>query len=344
MSGSNSRRLVSEAMQGRTTEIPAYFWLADPALEAKVGDIVGVRCWFERLDFLEKGGPFKRGEETRREWVERIEPDEYDWPTANDLAVEMDEILADALRVDGTKSFQLEILGPTEHSEYSCSSGKTPEARRLDQVSHQFDFSILTVLDARKADMIHKRFFDLLLDVVRQATEYQAIDSIRIADDFCSYAGSIYRPDFTETIIRRQIELGRTVIKGGKYSVLHSDGDIRKYLPALGEAYSGFHPLDVRSKSTVPDAHEWATALASVRELLPETVFFTGIPVDLLCNSEVSSEELVGVVRHVIDSVGPNHLVLTTTHRPYPGCSFQDFEQKAYAVKRLLRAIAHRTT
>jgi hypothetical protein len=331
-------------MRGKATEIPVYFWLADPQLEASVGDIVGVRCWFDRFEFLEKGGPFKRGAETRREWCERLQPDEYDWPTADDLVAEMDQIVADTLKIDGTKSFQLEILGPTEYSEYSCSSGKTPEAKRLDQVTHQFDFSVLTILDPRKADMIHRRFFDLLLEVVRRATEYDAIDSVRVADDFCTYGGSIYRPDFTQTILRRQIELGRGILEGGKYSVLHSDGDLRKHITALTQAYSGFHPLDITSKSTLADAHEWATSLGELRRLLPEAVFFTGIPVDLLCNSEVSADELVDVVRHVIDSVGQDRLILTTTHRPYPGWSFRDFEQKVHAVKRFLRTTAHPMT
>ena len=333
-----SRALVAEAMQGRATRIPLYFWLADPNFEARVGDIVGVRCWFKRLDFLENGGPFKRRAETRREWCDRIQPDEYEWPTSDDLITEMDETVADTLEVDRTKSFQLEILGPSEYSEYSCSSGKTAQGRGLDQVSHQFDFSVLTVLDPLKAEMIHARFFELLHQVAKRATEYDAIDSVRIADDFCSYAGSVYRPDFTQRIVQRQVELGQAVLKGGKYSVLHSDGDLTKYLTPLAQGYSGLHPLDLKSKSTLADALDWATALTSVRELLPDTVFFTGIPVDLLCNSQVSADELVEVVKRVIEAVGAERLVLTTTHRPYPGWSFRDFEEKARAIKRFLQA------
>ena len=337
----NSRALVAKTMQGEATKIPLYFWLADPKLEARVGDIVGVRCWFKRLDFLEKGGPFKKGAETRREWCERLQPDKYEWPTSGDLITEMDKIVADTLRVDRTKSFQVEILGPSECSEYSCSPGRNAQARGLEQVSHQFDFSVLTVLDPRKAEMIHTRFFELLLQVAKRAAEYDAIDSVRIADDFCSYAGSVYRPDFTQRIVQRQVELGRAVIKGGKYSVLHCDGDLTKYLTALAQGYSGLHPLDFKSKSTFPDALDWATGLTSVRQMLPDTVFFTGIPVDLLCNSQVSAHEVVEVVRNVIEAVGPERLVLTTTHRPYPGWSFSDFEDKACAIRRFLDASRH---
>jgi len=339
----DSRELVSEAMQGKATGLPVYFWLADPELEARVGDIVGIRCWFKPFEFLEKGGPFNRGSETRREWCDRLRPDEYDWPTVNELKSEMDEVVAAALKIDKSKSYQLELLGPTEYSEYSCSSGKTPEAMKLGQVTHGFDFSVLTILEPRKADMIHRRFFELLAGVASRATRYDGIDSIRIADDFCTYAGSIYRPDFTNVILGRQAELGKAITEGGKYSVLHSDGDLRKHLLPLSKAYSGFHPLDISSKSTVADAHEWAESLEAVRASLPEAVFFTGIPVDLLCSSYVSAGELVEVVKHVVKSVGRERLVLTTTHRPYPGWSFRDFEEKANAVKRFVRATAEQT-
>jgi len=327
-------------MRGRSSRLPLYFWLADPNLEAAVGDIVGVRCWFKCFDFLEKGGPFKRGTETRREWCDRLDPEAYRWPTVDDLVSEMDETVADTVEVDRTKSYQLEILGPTEYAEYSCSSGKTPQARRLNQISHQFDFSILTVLSPDKADIIHRRLFDLLRHVVRRATEYNSIDSIRIADDFCSYTGSIYKPDFTSTILQRQVELGRSITRCGKYSVLHSDGDITRYFDSLVQGYSGFHPLDISSKSTLADAQKWASALGAVRRNLPDTVFFTGIPVDLLCNTDVSAEELIDVIKCVVRSVGSDRLVLTTTHRPYPDWSFRDFEQKVRSIIEFVHAIS----
>ncbi len=332
----DSRELVLEAMRGRAPRIPLYFWLADPRLEAKIGDIVGVRCWFESLDFLEKGGPFRRGNETRREWCDRLQPDEYDWPSIDALCSEMDRIVAETLKVDLSKSYQLEILGPTEYSEYSCSQGASSHAKELNQIAHHFDFAILTLLDPDKAEMIHSRLFSLLLEAAKRAAGYEGIDSVRVADDFCTYAGPIYRPEFTERIVARQVELGRTISARGKWSVLHSDGDLRKYLPTLAGAYSGLHPLDLRSKSTVLEAYEWAASLAEARLLAPETVFFTGIPIDLLCNPKTSPDALVKVADQVIRHVGATSLVLTTTHRPYPGCSFQDFEEKVSAIRRYL--------
>jgi hypothetical protein len=332
----DSRELVLAAMEGKAPRVPVYFWLADPELEAKVGDIVGVRCWFKSFDFLEKGGPFRKGNESRREWCERLQPQEYSWPSLDTLFSEMDNIVAETLKVDGGKSFQLEILGPTEISEYSCSQGRNAQGRELGQVSHQFDFSILTILDPRKAETIHGTLSSIILEVAKRAAEYDGIDSIRIADDFCTYNGSVYRPEFTERIVNRQTELGNVIKAEGKYSVLHSDGNLGKHLSALGSVYSGLHPLDLRSKSSVADALEWAEMLGEARRLIPETVFFTGIPIDLLCNSGVSSLELVDVVRHVVENAGSDRLVLTTTHRPYPGWSFADFEEKAIAIKRLL--------
>jgi len=72
--------------------------------------------------------------------------------------------------------------------------------------------------------------------------------------------------------------------------------------------------------------------------LVPESVFFTGIPVDLLCNPDVSAQELVGVAESVIHAVGRNRLILTTTHRPYPGCLFRDFQNKVCAIGKFLNS------
>lgn len=329
----SSRELVLEVFRGKTTRIPIYFWLGDPMQEAKVGDIVGVRCWFEAFaNFLYDGGPFKRIELDYHKWSGQLCVESYDWPDPNSVRKEVHQKIEQTVKIDKGKSFQAEVLGPTEYSEYSCSPGQTETGRRLDQIYHRFDFAVLTKLNPNKAKQIHARFFRVALAAVKEAIEHEAIDSVRIADDFCYYRGSIYDPQFTKIIIERQAELATAIKRTGKYAVLHADGNIMPYLNQLGRAFDGLHPLDICPKSTLQNAFAWASKLREVRELLPETVFFTGIPVDLLCNKQVHSNDLIEVMRRVVSNVGRRRLVLTTTHRPYPGWIFKDFEEKVWAI------------
>ena len=329
----SSRELVLEVFRGKTTRIPIYFWLGDPVQEAKVGDIVGVRCWFEAFaNFLYDGGPFKRIELDYHKWSEQLSVESYDWPNPNSVRKEVHQKIKQTVKINKGKSFQAEILGPTEYSEYSCSPGQTETGRLLDQIYHRFDFAVLTKLNPNKAEQIHARFFRVALAAAEEAVEHEAIDSVRIADDFCYYRGSIYDPQCTKIIIERQAELASAIKRTGKYAVLHADGNIMPYLNQLGRAFDGLHPLDICPKSTLQNAFAWASKLREVRELLPETVFFTGIPIDLLCNKQVHPNDLIEVMRRVVSNVGRRRLVLTTTHRPYPGWIFKDFEEKVWAI------------
>jgi len=237
----------------------------------------------------------------------------------------------------GGKSLQAEIIGPTEYSEYACSSGLTKPGRYPDEIAHQFDFAVLARIDSEKAEEIHRRFFKTILEVVKRIVNYDEIDSIRVADDFCDYRGSIYEKKFTEIILERQAKLSEAIKAEDKYAVLHADGNVVQYLDRIGRAYDGVHPLDICPKSTLSAALSWSLRLKEVRRILPRAVFFTGLPIDLLCNNQISVAELMEVVKNVILNVGSERLVLTTTHRPYPGWSFRDFEEKACAVSRFIK-------
>jgi len=334
----SSRELVLGVFRGKTTRIPIYFWLGDPVQEAEVGDIVGVRCWVEAFaNFLYDGGPFKRTESNYHKWSEQLSVEDYDWPDLNNVRQEVDQKIRETVKVNKGRSFQVEILGPTEYSEYSCSPGQTEIDKRLDQVYHRFDFAVLTKLNPGKAEQVHGRFFRVVLAAAEEAAEHEAIDSVRIADDFCYYRGSIYDPKFTKTIIERQAELAGAVKRRGKYAVLHADGNIMPYFNQLGRAFDGLHPLDICPKSTLQNAFAWSSKLREVRELLPETIFFTGIPIDLLCNKQVSADDLVEVLKQVVSNVGRRRLVLTTTHRPYPGWTFEDFKEQVWAINNYIR-------
>lgn len=329
----SSRELILQVFRGETTRIPTYFWLGDPVQEAKVGDIVGVRCWFESFkNFLFDGGPFKRAELSYSKWAEQLNVESFDWPDLEMVLQEVNDEIRKTVEIDKDKSFQVEILGPTEYSEYSCSPGQNEVAKRLNQVFHRFDFAVLTKVNPNKAKYIHDRFFEIALAAAKEVAEHEAIDSVRIADDFCGYHGSFYAPHFTKIVVERQVELATAIKAKGKYAVLHADGNIIPYLNHLGRKFVGFHPLDVSPKSTLPSAFIWALKLKEVRKILPDTIFFTGIPIDLLCNKQISAEGLIEVIRQVISNVGNRRLVLTTTHRPYPGWTFKDFKKKVLTI------------
>jgi len=333
----SSRELVIEAFEGRASRIPLYFLLADPVKEATIGDIVGVRCWLETFQpFLTEGGPFARRGLSYHKWSQQLDVECYMWPDTDDILREVDTAISKAASTVRGKSLQAEIIGPTEYSEYACSSGLTKPGRYPDEVAHQFDFAVLTRIDSDKAESIHSRFFEIILEVVKRVINYDEIDSIRVADDFCDYRGSIYGKTFTKIILERQAKLSEAIKAGGKYAVLHADGNVVPYLDRIARAYDGVHPLDICSKSTLSAALSWSSRLQEVRRILPWTVFFTGLPIDLLCNNQISIAELMEVVKNVILNVGSERLVLTTTHRPYPGWSFQDFEEKASAVGRFI--------
>jgi hypothetical protein len=333
----SSRELVIEVFEGRANRIPLYFLLADPVKEATIGDIVGVRCWPEAFQpFLRDGGPFRRGGLSYREWSRQLDVECYKWPDIDGILSEVDAGVSRVASIIRGKFLQVEIIGPTEYSEYACSSGLIKPGRYLDEAAHQFDFAVLTRIDWRKAEDIHRRFFEIVLEAVKRAANLDEIDSIRVADDFCDYRGSIYGEAFTKIILERQAKLSEAIEAGYKYAVLHADGNILPYLDRIGKAYDGVHPLDICSKSTLSAALSWSSRLQEVRRALPHTIFFTGLPIDLLCNNQISIVDLIEVVKNVILNVGPERLVLTTTHRPYPGWGFKDFEEKAYAVSRLI--------
>jgi len=338
----SSKKLVARAFRGEAERIPLYFWLADPEREAEIGDVVGARCWFSAFDgFLRTGGPFSRKNSSTGEWLDRMQPDGYEWPSPELLIEEALQTVDETAAAAPEKSCQAEFIGPTELSEYSCSPGVPSTAlgssmgsnRSIDHVSHRFDFAALTLLRPAKADQIHRRLFDLTLQVVATVAENDLVDSVRIADDFCDYRGSIYSEQYTHIILDRVSRLASAVRRSGKRAVLHSDGNLLRYLDRLSRDFDGLHPLDVQNKSTVSSAHAWAEKLGVIRRTMPRTVFFTGIPIDLLCNEEVSPSEVLEVVEHVVGASGSQYLVLTTTHRPYPGWTFEDFEEKARAIK-----------
>jgi len=275
-----------------------------------------------------------------KEWEAKLEVDSYILPSADALIEDslnkLENIVGKKWR---DKAIAAMMTGPTEYAEYSCSQGQNSKMKSLGQVAHSFDFALLTRLNFKKADKIHFNFFKQIIEVYKALAEDSRVDILRIADDFCSYKGAIYNPAFTKKILDRQLKIGKAIQQKGKFAVLHADGDISAYLKKLGAGFDGLHPLDLSPKSTISAALEWTEKLTEVRKTLPKTTFLTGMPIDLICNRDVSVKNFINVIKNVINCVGDKYLILTSTHSPYPGWYYKDFKDKVRAVQRLTQEL-----
>jgi len=325
----SSRRLVYEAFEGINEKLPIYFMLGDDALEAKYGDIVSVRCRISLFEnFLIDGGPFRRGKLNFNRWIEGIDLNSYEWPSLSDIAYEVEERIKAVAKTLNTEKFtQATLIGPTELSEYSCAPGVNSRVyARTGMLHHRFDFAALTVLDLKLASRLHEQFHRIVLEAAKTAAENQYIDSVRVADDFCSYKGPIYRPEFTNTILERQREIADAIKGRGKYAVLHSDGDVRFFITRLG-CFNGIHPLDIMPKTSLSYALKWISEVKNLRRRT-NTTFLTGIPVELLYNTNIPVRDLATIIDYAVEAIGLKGLILTTTHRPYPNIELSIVEER----------------
>jgi len=335
-----SKELVHRAFKGDDTpRVPLHLLLGDVEAESRLGDVVDIPCWFKAFNsFLDRGGPFRRGEATLSGWAEGLDVNSFDWPSIGSLEEETSINVEPKVGRFRDKFTQVEFLGPTEYSESSCAPGGM-RVGDASLIRHHFDFAVLTKIAPEKADEIHRRFFEMVMEVAGSAAECDGVDSIRIADDFCDYRGPLYHPNFVErSVIPRQVELARAIRRRGKYAVLHADGDITAHFKRLSSDFDAFHPLDLRPKPAPADARAWADDVGMLRRIYPDVVFVSGIPVDLLCSLEVSPLELADVVGYFALKVGRRRLVLANTHRPYPGCALPDFIEKVRAIRAMTGA------
>lgn len=325
-----SKKLVHEAFEKTNEKLPLYFMFNDHILEAKYGDIVSVRCrisFFE--DFLVYGGPFKRGKLGFSRWVKELDLNSYKWPSLSDVVYEVEGKIRKIAKTLSTEKFtQATLIGPTELSEYSCAPGVN--STKTGMLHHRFDFAVLTVLNLKLASKLHEQFYRIVLEAAKTAAESQYVDSVRIADDFCSYRGPIYKPEFVNIILERQKKIADTIRSRGKYAVLHSDGDIRRFISKLS-FFNGVHPLDIMPKTCLSHALIW---INKIRDLKTKTnlIFLTGIPIELLYNTRIPIGDLEVIINYVVKALGFKGLILTTTHKPYPNINLDIAEERVKAI------------
>ena len=182
-------------------------------------------------------------------------------------------------------------------------------------------------LDKRKAYDIYDRILSVLEELVKIGCDLDRVDAIRIADDAADYRGPLYQGSSSKKNIIRPREQLRIAKNRGKYTILHCDGNLMKAYMALKltKIYDGLRPLDLMPKPAVKAAIRWIMEVIRLREIVGwNTVFFTGIPIDLVFNNYVEAQEFVKILLSLLEEHGLKRLVLSTTHSEYPGRSYNE--------------------
>ena len=346
----DSRDLVYMVYEsGEAPRVPVHFESTDKRHEALLGDVLLCHGWAGVWeDWFVNGGPFRRLEgEGIREWVLRLDVESgYEWPSVDEYVESCLKMFMDNYESAGDRAGELfivfEVVGPTEYSEYSMMPKRPESGFKLDLAYHRFDFSKLLILSRSKALKLYDKIASYTLEAIKAACELDFIDAVRVADDAFTYTGLIYPKWFMENAYLKWHErFSNEIRRRGKKAIIHTDGDLTSngMIKRIAELYDGIHPIDVCSKSTVEASMKWVDRVCSARESIGwRTVFHTGVPIDLLMDNEVKTEDVARVVEYFLKKHGSRRLVLSVTHRPYPGRSFSEdlVLEKVNAVRRLV--------
>jgi len=344
----SGRELVYKVYEGEEVgRSPLHFESVEKEHEAKLGDILLGHGWISLWEnWFYDGGPFRRlNGESVGEWVDRLDVEAgFNWPSIDEVIESSYEgFWGNVKPFKGKDLFIVyEIIGPTEHAEYSMMPPRPESGFKYDLAYHNLDFAKLLVANRKKAIRLYDILAKYTLELAKFASELEIVDAVRVADDAFAYTGSIYPKWFMENHYLRWHRLFTNAIKHrGKKAILHCDGDVSSmnFVAKLAEIYDGIHPLDVHTKSTPESAIQWARKVANIRRNIGwKAVFHTGISIDLVVNDNVSVEEFVKTVKFYIQQHGMKMLVLSVTHRPYPGRSFSEplALAKVNAVRKLM--------
>ncbi len=334
---------------GEAPRVPVHFESIDKRHEALLSDVLLGHGWAGVWEnWFVEGGPFRRLEgEGVRDWVLKLNVESgYEWPSVDEYVESCIKMFMENYRSAGDRARGLfivfEVVGPTEYSEYSMMPRRPESGFKLDLAYHRFDFSKLLILSRSKALKLYDKIASYTLEAIKAACELDFIDAVRVADDAFTYTGLIYPKWFMENAYLKWHEkFSNEIRRRGKKAIIHTDGDLTSndVIKRIAELYDGIHPIDVCSKSTVEASLKWVDKVCIARGKAGwETVFHTGVPIDLLMNNDVTMKDVCRVVEYFLSKHGSRSLVLSVTHRPYPGRSFSENSvlEKVNAVRRLV--------
>lgn len=335
------RRLVLKVFEeDEAPRPPLHFESVDKEVEARLSDVILGHGWVPQWSgFFENGGPFRR-EGSAFDWAEALDLEVYGWPPIDEVVDASVRRFEEDVRgrTEG-RYVVFEVIGPTEQSEYFLMPPRPGAGRELGLSWHRFDFALLYRVKPGKAAELYSRISRYVLELVKAAAEIDYVDAVRVADDMAAYTGPIYPRGFYHELYLPWHRRFTEAVKGrGKHAILHCDGNHMFLLAELSGLYDALHPIDFHPKSSVDDALRWAEILGEARAR-SGSVFFTGIPIDLLMDPGVGAGEILRVVGKVLDKHGSRKLVLASTHRPYPGRSYTEPHamEKIRSIIRLVR-------
>ncbi len=331
--------------QGRADKLVAQIECNSVAEEVELSDTFTLGLPLEPFSsYMLKGGPLRRqNEENLIKWIERISKISIDLPSPDDVADKLRRYVDDVVsryRLHD-RFITLKITGPLEACESVFSSGVPRGYEHYEQIGQRFYFALLLRLDKTCAHKIYDEISKYVISIAASLLDLDYVDAIRISDDMADYRGLLYPREFVEQkCFTWYREFSASVTSKGRIPLLHTDGNVVGVLEELSRTFRGVHPLDVTRRSTVSDCIKWVNELASLRERLPRSfIFITGIPIELVFNDDVSPDEFLKFMSHVIKMASEGGFLLSTTHRPPPRRSYAESTPREKIV-RLRRVIS----
>lgn len=216
------------------------------------------------------------------------------------------ENLAEQVRAQKeSKKFVIgKLIGPVELSAQLCADGNSPSTA----------YFLFTAEHPNELNGLMSKLDDAVIYIGKRMID-AGVDAIRIADDVACHAGLMYNPKmFLPHHKKITDELKQYAKATGKQVELiyHGDGNLSKIEEEIAKMFHGVHPIDYS-----PDYEE--TNLTAAKRLSSKGLkIYSGMPIELIYSNDIEEQKKgLEIAKKWARELGPENLVLTTTHRPF---------------------------